>query len=499
MKMLKQYLYNLRHRRPIFFFVSVVIFVALLISAIVDGIRWVVEAHDLPTSRSWSEIRQSDTLRVVTVSASTTAFKYRDQWHGHEYEMAAQVARGMDLQLQVLLAPDVPSMVDSLNAGVADVAIWPMNSAQRAKYGTLRPCGLRYEVGQSLIGRKLPTAGDERFTLCVLSGSPQWAVLEDTALYAQFPLDRLDVVLIADSALQAETLVDWVAEGQYDLTLVETNRAQLFHTYHRQLKVSPLVAGTQDTVAWVVRAEADTLAWQIDSLCGGERAVPQFPSVVKRYYENVHDPKVGIRYLLGGGQLSVYDSLFRKYAAEVGWDWRLLAAIAFVESRFDPYVVSTVGARGLMQLMPSTAEAFGCPSAMITDPETNIAAGSRLLNHLRQSICIRMARSVDPTLRNYAAADSTLRSRIEREVDQYVIAGFHSGLGHIYDAITLADSLGYDPLRWHGNVEQCMILKQDSAYFTLPYVKLGRYAGRITAEYVEEVMETYDEFREVAK
>jgi membrane-bound lytic murein transglycosylase F len=136
---------------------------------------------------------------------------------------------------------------------------------------------------------------------------------------------------------------------------------------------------------------------------------------------------------------------------------------------------------------------------MITDPETNIAAGSRLLNHLRQSICIRMARSVDPTLRNYAAADSTLSSRIEREVDQYVIAGFHSGLGHIYDAITLADSLGYDPLRWHGNVEQCMILKQDSAYFTLPYVKLGRYAGRITAEYVEEVMETYDEFREVAK
>lgn len=65
----------------------------------------------------------------------------------------------------------------------------------------------------------------------------------------------------------------------------------------------------------------------------------------------------------GKGQISVYDHLFKKYAGDIGWDWRLIASQAYNESHFDTTAVSWAGARGLMQLMPRTAAAFGVSPA----------------------------------------------------------------------------------------------------------------------------------------
>ena len=61
------------------------------------------------------------------------------------------------------------------------------------------------------------------------------------------------------------------------------------------------------------------------------------------------------------GKISHYDNLFKKYAQEIGWDWRLLASLAYTESNFDTTAVSWAGAKGLMQLMPATARAMGVP------------------------------------------------------------------------------------------------------------------------------------------
>ena len=61
------------------------------------------------------------------------------------------------------------------------------------------------------------------------------------------------------------------------------------------------------------------------------------------------------------GIISAYDELFRRHSITAGWDWRLLAAMCYQESGFDPQAISSVGAEGLMQLMPSTAEAMGVP------------------------------------------------------------------------------------------------------------------------------------------
>ena len=73
-------------------------------------------------------------------------------------------------------------------------------------------------------------------------------------------------------------------------------------------------------------------------------------------------------------QISDYDSIFRVYADTIGWDWKMLAAVAYVESKFDTSAVSSVGAQGLMQIMPQTARAMGIPEGMEHNPEESVRA-----------------------------------------------------------------------------------------------------------------------------
>lgn len=184
-----------------------------------------------------------------------------------------------------------------------------------------------------------------------------------------------------------------------------------------------------------------------------------------------HKPK---KFIKKDGQISPFDSLFVIYADSVAWDWRMLAAIAYVESHFNPDAVSKGGARGLMQLMPRTARNFGCPDSLMNDPESNLKAGVRLLADLEKKL---------------------KRKNVEEDLVYFTLAGYNAGLGHIYDAITLADSLGYNPTKWYGNVEECLRKKADPEYYNLPYLRLGRYNGNGAVRYVQEVLDYFEVFK----
>lgn len=502
MNRLRRYLYVLFRRKPLLFLLLNIVVVILLLAGVAGGVAIAeLGTEEEVKGRSWTEIVRSDTLRAVSVLSSTSAFQYKNEWRGHEYQIGSQVCRSLGLQMRLVIAPDVPSMLDSIKKGVADVALWPVSAEVAERAGGLRACGYKYEIGQVLVGKKkadLRWRDSSVYTLCVLKGSQQRLLLEVDSLASSLPYECLRVVEIDTDSLEGEALVGWVDAGLYDFTMVEANRAQLFRTYYNTLQLSPVIPGSHRPVSWVVAAGADTLAAKIDSLCSLNRPVPQYPSVMKRYYESGRGRSVHIRYLLGGGQLSVYDTLYQRYARELKWDWRLLAAISFVESRFDPHATSYKGAKGLMQLMPRTAEAFGCPPVLADDPESNVAAGTRLLGHLQSSLRNKLVRSRDPGLKDYAAADTALRETVDKVLPCYIIGSFHAGLGHVFDAIVMADSLGYDPLVWYDNVERCLILKKDSVYYSLPYVKLGKFAGEITSDYVNEVLYTYESFKKVA-
>ena len=172
-------------------------------------------------------------------------------------------------------------------------------------------------------------------------------------------------------------------------------------------------------------------------------------------------------------RISPYDSLFRVYADTIGWDWKMLAAVAYVESKFDTAAVSNVGAQGLMQMMPQTARAMGIPEGMERNPDESVRAATDYFIYL-----------------------SHLFRRVpEPERINFILASYNAGFGHIHDAMRLAHKYGKNRHVWNDNVETFLRLKNDSIYYTDSLCRNGRFLGVETTLFVRKVEHKYSEYR----
>ncbi len=168
--------------------------------------------------------------------------------------------------------------------------------------------------------------------------------------------------------------------------------------------------------------------------------------------------------------LSPYDYLIARHAKAEGFDWRLITAVAFEESRFNPTSLSSKGAYGLMQVRPIAAEAVG--ESEFHAPEDNVRTGVRYLRQLYS---------------NYGQASGEDRLRL-------VLAAYNIGPGHLRDAQNVARRFGYDPNRWFGHMELMLpLLEQPPVYSELPN---GFAQGSETVAYVDRILRRYARYLE---
>lgn len=169
------------------------------------------------------------------------------------------------------------------------------------------------------------------------------------------------------------------------------------------------------------------------------------------------------------GIISTYDEQFKRAAAETGWDWRLIAAQCYQESGFDPTAVSWAGARGLMQIMPSTAQGLGVSPDQLYSPDVNIRTAARFISQLNGNF-------------------SDIRSREERI--KFVLAAYNAGPGHIRDAMALAKKHGRSTQRWD-DVSFYVLHLSEPRYYRDPVVRYGYMIGSETYAYVSSVIERW--------
>lgn len=171
--------------------------------------------------------------------------------------------------------------------------------------------------------------------------------------------------------------------------------------------------------------------------------------------------------------ISPFDSLFQAHADSSSFDWELLAAVGFKESRFDSTALSHAGASGLMQIMPATAEALGVDSADGVDG--HIGGATRYLDKL----------------------DAIWRGSVPNKDQRlkFVLASYNAGPGHIKDAQSLAERYGLDPHRWDGSVERALLLLSKPRWYTLPEVKNGYCRAHETFWYVRDVVAAFRQYR----
>lgn len=504
-------------RRKRFWFASVCLGTLLVMAGGAYTVVELIESGPQPQFRTWSEIVASDTLRVVTVRGSISAFRYKDNWMGYEYEMAFNAAHQLNLQLEVMMVKSEKAMLDSLYAGAADVAIWPMAGEVMRADGNVRRGGYAYEMPLVMLSSRKIRISDKdsaRYKMPVIEGSRAWhyLALRDTvvvplvdtmAIHGKrsfvkpvFELRPWALDTIASDSMDVEALAERVASGDCDAILLDENIAALMKGCHPTLQMGKPLDRSTDTLSWAVSILADTLAAKLDSVTNYRRGLPKYSTKMRQNYVRSLQRVASNPKLKGGGHLSDFDGIFRSTAREVNWDWRMIAAVAYAESRFKEKLVSARGARGLMQLMPNTAERFGCPVEKADDPETNIRSGARLLEYLRIALRNRVMRCKYDTLSGFDAADSIQRADIEQNLMKLTLAAYNSGLGHIFDAIMLADTLGFDPAVWDGNVAHCLRLKGEPEYYKMECVHSGKFSAGVTISYVREVEEYYEDFCE---
>lgn len=226
--------------------------------------------------------------------------------------------------------------------------------------------------------------------------------------------------------------------------------------------------------SWAVAASNTSLGETLDRWYRPE-LVSRIRSEEKRMYSSGRVRRRAFSPMLNAaaGVISKYDHLFQRYAPSVRWDWRLLAAQCYQESMFDPQAESWAGARGLMQIMPATADQIGLARESICDPEQNVAAAARYLRILN-------------------AEFQDIGNAAERR--WFVLAGYNGGVRHIRDAMALARKHGGNPHRW-ADVSGYVLKLSTPQYYNDPVVKYGYMRGSETADYVESIKSRWAQYR----
>lgn len=435
-------------------------------------------------SSQMDETGRRDTLRVATLYGPTSYFNYRGQEMGYDYENVKRFAKEEGYELKLEVAPTLNALMKMLADGTAQLAAYPIPSIDEYN-ATVRHCGIRDVTWQVLVQ---PGGENKISDVTELVGKSVYVERDSKYHYRLKNLNDelgggINIVTIDKDSLITEDLIEMVDNGEIPLTVVDSDIAELNRSYFPGLDTSLKVSLDQYS-SWAVAAGLDSLAVKIDRWENKRENSDMIRGIYKKYFEiskvsaPYEDPveAFGLRFK-EGGSISPYDKSFKRHAESLGLDWHLLAAIGFNESRFENDIVSWAGAVGVMQLMPATAKAQGFEGANLHNPDTNIKIAAKLLKHL----------------------DTAFEEKVPDEEERllFVIAAYNCGLGHIFDAISLAEKYGLDSQRWVGNVSEAALMKSRPQFYNDPVVRNGYFRGRETIEFVEKVMSVYRYLKEV--
>ncbi|MCM1412786.1 MAG: transglycosylase SLT domain-containing protein [Bacteroides sp.] len=425
-----------------------------------------VEHHDLP-----------DTLRVGTLYSPTSYFIYRETEMGYDYDLANRFGADKGVAIEFVIANSLSEAIAMIDSGKIDLLAYEVPiTAEYLEH--VVPCGSENVTHQVLVQ---PRKADSLYVTDVTQLVGRDIYVEHDSKY-YYRLQNLNEELggginirsVDRDTIITEDLIAMVSDGEIPLTVVDSDIALLNKSYYPQIDVALEISFPQRS-SWAVAPDKKWLADTINQWAGQESLTRQRAQLLKRYYERSKqsgESTFAFKVDFSKGRMSPYDPLFRRHARALKWDWRLLAAMGYVESHYDSTQISWAGARGMMQLMPATARAYGLTDDQITNNDANVATAVKVLQ------------SLDKSLSSYV--------RNPRERVKFILAAYNSGLAHILDAISIAGKIGTPTDVWDGSVAEALMLKSNPEYYNDPVCRYGYFRGRQTYDYVHKVMDFYD-------
>lgn len=427
-------------------------------------------ANDAPSGLK--EIRERGELIVAIRQGPASYYQNAFGPGGLEYELAAGFADELGVTLTVIPVNSHQEALDLLTQGEADIA------AGEALDPQLEPAGLALSVPvQSITQLVICTREDLRQK----SASPQNPLLSGKTLLVSagsHHATQLGKLKNANPALSwrevesgsDEFLLGLVHEEQAGCAVVDANAWEFHrHLYHDLIVATELPEPTY--FGWVQRRTGDSsLRQAANAYLARRQANGDLAALRERHFAHVQSLTSidGKRFYQAiRNRLPRYSATFRREAQKNGVDWRLLAAVAYQESLWDPSAQSPTGVQGLMQLTLDTAMQLGIADR--TDPVASIQGGAR---YLRQ-VLDQLPASVPEPDRTWMA-----------------LAAYNAGLAHVLDARRLAEKRGGNPDSWPDVRANLALLKQPEWYSQTRY---GYARGATQAIiYVRHVRRYYD-------
>ncbi|MFN0032491.1 MAG: transporter substrate-binding domain-containing protein [Flavobacteriales bacterium] len=425
---------------------------------------------------------------LLTENSASTYFLYRNQERGFDYEMMRAFAKHLDVKLEVKLLDDVDVMFEMLNRGEGDVIASNLTVTPRRKQIVNFSTPV-YQTRQVLAQRKYPTSVSDSTIILVRDSSqlhtiPIW-VHEYSSFYERLKELELQTgqtlnIEIAPGEMSTDDLLRLTDSGEIPATITDENLAMMEQEDYADLDASMAITGKQN-IAWATRINAPKLIAAMNQWLAKEKTRDKLTDTYKKYFRETETKAYpNMKWTLPtlpAGAISPYDSLFKLHAPSLGWDWRMLAAMAFQESRFNPHAQSWSGAYGLMQLMPETAMRFGCDSAPA--PECSVKAATQYLKYLQNMWKKRVPNAAERT--------------------KFILASYNIGQGHIIDAQNLAHELGMQDTLWDGHVAEALLFKQQEKYYSMPCVKHGYCHAKEPFHFVGKIMALFEHYKSAGK
>jgi len=258
-------------------------------------------------------------------------------------------------------------------------------------------------------------------------------------------------------------LLDRVARGDADVTVADSIEFSLGRHFHPDLRPA-FKLEESEAVAWALSPHGGDLLREVERYFADIGSNGRLADILERNRLSlVRFDRVDAANFVAGvrERLPLYQSWFREAALESGIDWRLLAAIGYQESKWDPKAESNDGALGVMMLTADTAQEMGVKDR--TDPRQNIFAGARYFAEVLEKIPARIP---------------------EPDRTWLAVASYNVGYGHLEDARVLAQSRGKDPDSWTDVREHLPLLAQERWY---AHAKRGYARGWEPVQFVDRV------------
>lgn len=220
--------------------------------------------------------------------------------------------------------------------------------------------------------------------------------------------------------------------------------------------------------AWMMSSDDLQKSRTLDIWMSHIKGSDEYEEMRDKYFRSYNPHKRAEKGIITA-RVSPYDNLIKKYSKALGWDWRMLAAVVYQESKFSINSVSHRGAKGLMQVMPQTARHYGIEN--LTDPEQNLIAGTSHLKRLQNL---------------YAGSGMS-----QEDLVKFTLAAYNAGEGRIKDCRNFASSLGEDRNSWSTIVSLIPQMREDTILEN-ESVKLGKFKGYETIAYVDSIMALYE-------